>query len=145
MTSTWRLIHTSPARGAWNMAADEAILLIGYLLTSALIFWRRNDDWLALYLTLTLVLITPQLSYSWYYLSLTAPFWDKLLPLLIAFSVAMTLPNFYLLPPGRFVPRLTIVLAAVWVVACLMEVMAIANWFIPLVCWAVLAAIWLAA
>lgn len=26
MTSTWRLIHTPPAYGAWNMAADEAIL-----------------------------------------------------------------------------------------------------------------------
>ena len=26
MTSTWRLIHTFSARGAWNMAADEAIL-----------------------------------------------------------------------------------------------------------------------
>jgi lipoate-protein ligase A len=26
MMSTWRLIHTPPARGAWNMAADEAIL-----------------------------------------------------------------------------------------------------------------------
>lgn len=26
MKSTWRLIHTSPASGAWNMAADEAIL-----------------------------------------------------------------------------------------------------------------------
>ncbi len=26
MTTTWRLIHTSPARGAWNMAVDESIL-----------------------------------------------------------------------------------------------------------------------
>ena len=26
MTDTWRLIKTSPARGAWNMAVDEAIL-----------------------------------------------------------------------------------------------------------------------
>ncbi|MCC7119692.1 MAG: lipoate--protein ligase family protein, partial [Anaerolineales bacterium] len=26
MNSTWRLIHTSPASGTWNMAADEAIL-----------------------------------------------------------------------------------------------------------------------
>ena len=26
MTDTWRLLQTPPARGAWNMAADEAIL-----------------------------------------------------------------------------------------------------------------------
>ncbi len=26
MTDTWRLLNTSPARGAWNMAVDEAIL-----------------------------------------------------------------------------------------------------------------------
>jgi lipoate-protein ligase A len=26
MTETWRLLHTSPARGAWNMAVDESIL-----------------------------------------------------------------------------------------------------------------------
>lgn len=27
MSDTWRLLHTPPARGAWNMAVDEAILL----------------------------------------------------------------------------------------------------------------------
>jgi len=26
MTEPWRLLHTSPARGAWNMAVDESIL-----------------------------------------------------------------------------------------------------------------------
>lgn len=93
----------------------EAILLGGYLLTSVLIFWRRNDDWLAFYLTLTLVMITPQLSYSWYYLGQTAPNWELPFQLILAIAVAFTLPNFYLLPNGRFVPRWTIALTVAWV------------------------------
>ncbi|MBU4224382.1 MAG: hypothetical protein KKC71_00995 [Chloroflexi bacterium] len=32
--NTWRLLLTSPARGAWNMAVDEALLeAIGYSAT----------------------------------------------------------------------------------------------------------------
>lgn len=93
----------------------EAVLLGVYLLTSALIFWRRNDDWLAIFLTLTLVLITPQLSYSWYYLGQTAAHWEDTFRLIIAVAVALTLPNFYLLPNGRFVPRWAIVPTVAWV------------------------------
>jgi hypothetical protein len=96
------------------LPALEALLLAGYLLTSALIFWRRTDDWLALYLTLTLVLITPQLSYSWYYLGLTAPYWQNIFRVIIAAGITLTLPNFYLLPNGRFVPRITLLLAILW-------------------------------
>ena len=35
-------------------------------------------------LTLTLVLITPQMRYSWYYLSHTATHWDETFRLLLA-------------------------------------------------------------
>lgn len=94
----------------------EAFLLAGYLLTSLLIFWRRSDDWLALYLTVTLVLITPQLSYSWYYLGQTAAYWDVIFRVIVAVAVALTLPNFYLLPNGQFVPRWSFLLVAIWVV-----------------------------
>ncbi len=94
----------------------EAILLSVYLLTPLLIFWRRNDDWLALFLSITLVLITPQLSYSWYYLGQTAAHWEAVFGLILAVAVALTLPNFYLLPNGRFVPRWTVLLALLWIV-----------------------------
>jgi hypothetical protein len=97
----------------------EGILLASYLLMSGMIFWRRSDDWLALYLSITLVLITPQLSYSWYFLSQSAAHWEGTLGLILAVAVAFTLPNFYLLPDGKFVPRWTIVIAAIWVVWCI--------------------------
>ena len=98
------------------LVALEAVLLAVYLLMSLLIFWRRSDDWLALYLTVTLVLITPQMSYSWYYLSLTAAHWDTTLRFILAVAVALTLPNFYLLPNGQFVPRWAIIPTLIWVV-----------------------------
>ena len=111
----WRRFRVPLGMEGNYLPTLEAILLGVYLLTSALIFWRRNDDWLAIYLTLTLVLITPQLSYSWYYLGQTAAHWEDTFRLIIAVAVALTLPNFYLLPNGRFVPRWAIVPTVAWV------------------------------
>jgi hypothetical protein len=112
----WRRFRVPLDVPGYYLPTLEAILLAVYLLICALIFLRRSDDWLAFYLTVTLVLITPQMSYSWYYLSLTAAIWDNVFPLLIAVAVALTLPNFYIMPNGRFVPHAAIFLAAVWVV-----------------------------
>ena len=39
--------------------------------------------------------------------------WWLLALVLIAAGVAFTLPNFYLLPTGRFVPRVTLLLALI--------------------------------
>jgi hypothetical protein len=112
----WRRFRVPLGIRGDYLPALEAALLVGYLLTSALIFWRRSDDWLALYLTITLVLITPQLSYSWYYLGLTAAYWEVVFRLIIAIAVALTLPNFYLLPNGKFVPRWTFLPTIAWVI-----------------------------
>lgn len=112
----WRRFRVPLEMVGAYLPTIEAILLAVYLLTSALIFLKRSDDWLALYLTVTLVLITPQLSYSWYYLSQTAAHWDNTFQFLIAVAVALTLPNFYLLPNGLFVPRWTMILTVIWVV-----------------------------
>jgi hypothetical protein len=117
--SLWRRIRVPLEMTGLYLPTIEAILLAIYLLTSALIFWRRSDDWMALYLSLTLVLITPQVSYNWYYLSLTAPEWENVLPLLVSVAVALTLPNFYLIPNGLFVPRWTAILTVAWVIFCI--------------------------
>lgn len=116
LLTIWRRFRVPLGLTSAYLPTIEAVLLAIYLLTSALIFWRRSDDWLALYLTITLVLITPQMSYSWYYLSLTESYWDRVFPLLIAVAVALTLPNFYLLPNGVFVPRWSSILAVIWVI-----------------------------
>ncbi len=115
LLTIWRRFRVPLGMTGAYLPSLEAFLLAGYLLTSLLIFLRRSDDWLALYLTGTLVLITPQLSYSWYYLAQTAEFWEPVLRVIIAVAVALTLPNFYLLPNGRFVPRWTVLAALAWV------------------------------
>lgn len=115
----WRRFRVPLGIESSYLPTLEAVMLGIYLLISALIFSRRWDDWLALYLTATLVLITPQMSYSWYYLSLTAPHWQETFPLLISIAVALTLPNFYLLPNGRFVPRGSLYLVILWALFCI--------------------------
>lgn len=112
----WRRFRLPLGRVGIYFPLLEAVLLAAYLLTAMLLFWRRSDDWMALFLSATLVLITPQLSYSWYFLSQNYGLPDLLLNLLVSVGVAFTLLNFYLLPDGRFVPRWTLWLAILWVI-----------------------------
>jgi hypothetical protein len=111
----FRSICTSPECGfyAASNVALEVIYTLGFCGVGAFIFWRKSDDWMALFTSLALVLVgTKILPY------LVKPYPVLWLPVTfvgwlgsICFFILL-----YLFPDGRFVPRWTRVLAAIWVV-----------------------------
>jgi hypothetical protein len=101
-------------------AAYNLVLVLVFALVfcglAVVIFWRRSDDFIALYTSLALVLI-----------GIFLPDWtaDLLLPIYPAFYPALALLSslafgglfvlFYIFPDGRFVPRWTRWATVVWV------------------------------
>ncbi len=81
---------------------------------SAVIFWRRSDDWMALLVALLLV-ATATLNGSPTYGSQSA--WQVLTPVLYVLGGGVSLLAFSLFPDGRFVPRWTRWLLLCWAVS----------------------------
>src|SRR5439155_6123051 len=88
---------------------------------AAVIFWRRADDWMALLLSLALLAFGASFpgtlsALDLAYPSLAAPvhFFNT-----VAFSGFFIF--FYVFPDGRFVPRWTAILTALWFVIVLFQ------------------------
>ncbi|WP_220201233.1 sensor histidine kinase [Reticulibacter mediterranei] len=81
-----------------------------WIAVSLLIFWRRSDDWMALYIALLLVMLVVSLSPAFSVLSrvvgLTSPL-GVCITLLRLFSFSSVIFFFALFPDGRFVPSWT--------------------------------------
>ncbi len=86
-----------------------------FFAVAALLFWRRSNEWMALLLSLFLVLNGPGGNFL-SDLSQAQMAWSLPVTLLGYLSMALFVPLFYLFPDGRFVPSWTRVLAALWVV-----------------------------
>ena len=81
-----------------------------WIAVSLVIFWRRSDDWMALYIALLLVMLVTSLSPAFSVLSrvvgLTSPF-GVCITLLHLLSFSSVIFFFALFPDGRFVPGWT--------------------------------------
>lgn len=81
-----------------------------WMAVSLVIFWRRSDDWMALYISLLLVMLVTSLSPAFSVLSrvvgLTSPL-GFCITLLQLFSFSSIIFFFALFPNGRFVPGWT--------------------------------------
>jgi signal transduction histidine kinase len=81
-----------------------------WIAVSLLIFWRRSDDWMALYIALLLVMLVTSLSPAFSVLSrvvgLTSPL-GVCITLLHLLSFSSVIFFFALFPDGRFVPGWT--------------------------------------
>jgi hypothetical protein len=100
---------------AYNVALVLVFALV-FCGLAVVIFWRRSDDFIALYTSLTLVLTGIFLP-EWT-AELLLPIYPVLRPALafltsLAFCILFIL--FYIFPDGRFVPRWTRWAAVVWV------------------------------
>ena len=100
-------------------AAYQTALVVVFALVfcalAAVMFWRRSDDLMALYTSLTLVLAGVFLP-DW--MSVLVPVYPYLwlpLDLLNSLMYCSLFILFYLFPDGRFVPRWTLWPALVWV------------------------------
>jgi len=101
---------------AYVIGLNVAIVL-GHVVTAAVIFWRRADEWMALLVASVLVANGAILP-----LSLMAgaqpmsPLWYSLVDVVTAFALISSIISLYLFPDGRFVPPWTRLPAALWAV-----------------------------
>jgi signal transduction histidine kinase len=90
-----------------------------WIAVSLLIFWRRSDDWMALFVSLFLVMLATNLSPAFSALSSVVGFSSPLgmcITLLQLLCVSSAAFFFVLFPDGHFVPAWTRWLALAWLV-----------------------------
>ncbi len=89
------------------LLALGTVLAVACFAVAALIFWRRSEEPMALFVATLLVLLGATFSGSIGALGNIAPIWERLNGILNALSLAFVFLFFYLFPDGRFVPRWT--------------------------------------
>ncbi len=99
---------------AWFYTVSVSAYMIFYLAVALLIFWRRSDDWLALVVSLMLVTLGFTVSSATPYLAQVQPIWLWPSRLIGLTGIVLFIVLFYLFPDGRFIPRWTRWLAALW-------------------------------
>jgi signal transduction histidine kinase len=94
---------------AFNIALVNALALV-WIATGLVIFWKRSDDWMALFVALTLVLMGTNFSPVNYLLAIalgSTSLWGILITCLQTLAWSSIVFFFALFPDGRFVPRWT--------------------------------------
>lgn len=91
------------------------ILLMGsFALAALLIFWRRSDDWFALFISIGLVMTGTRFSNEIGYLAELGPGWDVAATFVNFIGALAALVFFYYFPDGQIVPRKIRPLLGVW-------------------------------
>lgn len=103
------------------MLAAQIVVAAGFYGLSLLIFWRRSDDGMAIFVSLAAMLYgTTSVPIGQALAGQTLPAWRVLVDLMNSVGWGAGLVLFYLFPDGRFVPRWTrwpAVVVAIWVSA----------------------------
>ena len=87
---------------------NEMLTFAAYTLLGVLIFWRRSDDWMGLFVALMLILLgAVTFTGGFAVLPESYRLLKDLVHSLEALNLAGFLPLFYLFPDGRWVPRWT--------------------------------------
>jgi hypothetical protein len=97
---------------AYNTTLN-VVYTLGFLAVGTFIFLKKPNDWMAVFTSLTLI------SYGTNYpieLAKTYPAWSLPVAFISYLGGASFFIFFYLFPNGRFVPRWTRALAAIWIV-----------------------------
>ena len=89
------------------LLALGVLLALACFVVAAVIFWRRSNEPMALFVAMLLVMLGATFSGSIGALGELAPIWKWLGGVLNASSFAFVFLFFYLFPDGRFVPRWT--------------------------------------
>jgi signal transduction histidine kinase len=111
----------------WSLSADFAmtfalaseILFAGVCIVIGFaIFWRRSDDWLALLVSLTFIMVLMGVSLPVLALYFKDMVWQRqsLLDVWFAIVMGMLIICLYLFPDGKFVPPVTVILTGLLVI-----------------------------
>jgi hypothetical protein len=84
-----------------------AVLALACFTVAAVVFWRRSNEPMALFVAMLLVLLGATFSGSIGAMGDLVPIWERVNGVLNALSFASVFLFFYLFPDGRFVPRWT--------------------------------------
>jgi hypothetical protein len=97
---------------AYSIVVDVVFALV-VAVSSAMIFWRKSDNWMALLVSLTLVVIFVGVSNPIIALYQLQPIWRAGIDAWFFFAMGCVCVFFYLFPTGRFMPRWTAVLIGI--------------------------------
>lgn len=110
-------LNVPAAAFATYVVGLNVVIVLAHVVTAAVIFWRRADEWMALLVAYVLVANGAILP-----LSLMAgvqpasPLWRFLVDVVTALGLVSSVILLYLFPNGRFVPPWTLLLAVGWVI-----------------------------
>lgn len=110
----------------------ELLAALGFFVVAVIIFWRRTQDLVALFVSLMLVAFGAALPGTSYALLHNLPIWRAPTELLQALGWFLLLPFAYLFPTGRFAPgwsRLLVPLWALWVLLFFLLADVLKDWF----------------
>lgn len=96
--------------------ALEIGLMVAFALAAVAIFWRRSDDRMALFVSITLVSFGAMTAPALDALAAAQPLWQTPVSVAQGIGLECVLLIFYLSPTGRFVPGWTRLLAIIWTV-----------------------------
>jgi tRNA A-37 threonylcarbamoyl transferase component Bud32 len=96
--------------------AFALLMLGGYVALGVLIFVRRSDSWLAMFMAFTVIAIGVTYNTSIQSLATQHPEWRLPVSIVQACGLTSVVVALFILPDGRFVPRWTRVLAVIWAV-----------------------------
>jgi hypothetical protein len=101
------------------ISAVDLIVVLAYSLIGAVIFWRRSDDWAAMFVSLVLTTSATMITRPDDSIVSVSPALHLPMVLVFAFVSASVVIFLYIFPDGRFVPRWTRWLAWIWGVGSL--------------------------
>lgn len=104
--------------------ASEILFALICAVIGLIIFWRRSDDWMALLVSLTFILLLLGVSLPVKSLwdSLAGTRYGPLFELWLWLSMSLPPVLFYLFPNGKFVPRLTLFFTALIVLWTILQI-----------------------
>ena len=113
---------------AGYFALIEILLLLVFAIISTVIFWRRSDDWMAMFVSLALLTYGTSLPGITRLLVEEQPTLVVLVDLLEHLAYTSLPVLFFLFPDGRFVPRWTRFVVLAVILVGLVDLVAFGGW-----------------
>lgn len=128
MAEALRALGLSLEAFAWLAIALDALPPLVALVTGGVLVWRRGDDRMAVFAAFTLILFVGTVLQSGVAALAVQPAWQLPVHIAQCAGSAMLLGFLCVFPDGRFVPRWSRLVTAVWIVWCAVGYFTPADW-----------------